>query len=162
MKAARGRRVVFNMRCCLLAVLAFAVPNLGLAQEFTSPLDVVSTLYGTYFLNVPVRDISPYFSDELTEKLGDTVIGHDQFRMAGFDPLTGRLDWEPRGFQISLLHETGETAQVEATFQDGQTTISVTFDLVHEHPNGWQIDHIAGKAGERTWCTNAFVSMAAP
>jgi hypothetical protein len=150
------------MRSCLLAVLAFAAPGFALAQEFSSPLDVVSTLYGTYFLNVPVRDITPYFSDELTERLGGTIIGHEQFRLAGFDPLTGRLDWDPRSFKLSLLNQALNTAQVRASFQDGTTTISVTYDLVREDPHGWQIDHIAGEAGELTWCSNSIVSMAAP
>jgi hypothetical protein len=162
MKEARGRRVGFDMRRFLLAVFAFAAPGLALAQEFTSPLDVVSTLYGTYFLNVPMRDITPYFSDDLTERLGGTIVGHEQFRHAGFDPLTGRLDWAPRGFKLSLLNQAQNTAQVRADFQDGSNAISVTYDLVREEPHGWQIDHIAGKAGDLTWCSNSILSMATP
>ncbi len=150
------------MRSCLLALLALSVPSLSQAQEFTTPMDVVSTLYGTYFLNVPLTDISPYFSDELTDRLGGTTIGHDQFRAAGIDPLTGRLNWDPRGFKLALVEQTADAAEIKASFQDGLTTISVTFDLVREHMHGWQIDHISGEAGDQTWCTNSIVSMADP
>ncbi len=150
------------MRSCLLALFAVSVPSLSLAQEFTTPMDVVSTLYGTYFLNVPITDIAPYFSDELTDRLGGTTVGHDQFRAAGIDPLTGRLDWEPRSFKLDIVKQTDDTAEIKASFQDGATAVTVTYELVREHLHGWQIDHIAGTAGDKTWCTDAIVSMADP
>lgn len=150
------------MRSCLLALLALTVPNLSQAQEFSTPLDVVGTLYGTYFLNVPLTDISPYFSDRLTERLNGKTVGHKEFSAAGIDPLTGRLNWDPRDFKLALLNQTADTAKVAASFNDGPTGISVTFDLVREDMHGWQIDHIAGEAGDQTWCTNSIVSMADP
>lgn len=147
------------MRRLFLALMVSLTPGPVFAQAFTSPLDVVSTLYGTYFLNVPLSDIRPYFSDKLTEQLGGALVGREQFKAAGIDPLTGRLDWQPRGFDLSVLGQASDTAKVQARFQDGVATTAVTFDLIREKPHGWQIDHIAGTSGDRSWCTNAIVSM---
>jgi hypothetical protein len=150
------------MRSCLLALMASFMPGLVSAQEFTSPLDVVSTLYNTYFLNVPLRDIRPYFSDRLTERLENAVVGRNEFREAGFDPLTGRLHWQPQGFKLDLISEAPTSAKVRASFKDEASSTEIVFDLVREDKHGWQIDHIEGSSGEQSWCTNSIVSMANP
>jgi hypothetical protein len=157
-----GALGLITMRSCLLVFLAVFSPSLSQAQEFSSPLDVVGTLYGTYFLNIPVTDISPYFSERLTARLGGTIIGHDQFRQAGFDPLTGQLDWDPRGFDLSIVSQTANTAQVQAKFTDSNAPILVTFDLVKEDRYGWQIDHLVGVSDDQTWCSNAIIALAQP
>lgn len=150
------------MRRSLFVFLAVMTPGLSQAQEFSSPLDVVSTLYGTYFLNVPLTDIRPYFSDRLTTRLGGTIVGNEQFSKAGLDPLTGQLEWDPRGFDLSIVWQTGDKAKVQAKFIDSTEPIVVTFLLVKEDLHGWQIDHLEGRSGEQTWCTNTIVSMAQP
>jgi hypothetical protein len=150
------------MRRGLLFIIFSCCPALSYAQEFTSPIDVVSTLYGTYFLNVPLTDIRPYFSDELTGQLGSTVIGQEQFRRSGFDPLTSQLDWDPRGFALTLVRQNASTAVVLARFTEDSKAVTVSFELIKEVEHGWQIDHIEGTAGDQTWCTNAIVSLAQP
>lgn len=150
------------MRLLSLVILGLLSAGQTHAQEFTTPLDVVGTLYDSYFLGAPPQDIAPYFSDDLTDRLNGQEIGVAQFIATGLDPITGHLDWKPHSFSIALIDQQPEFAQIAVSFKDAGVPTRIVLDVVLEQDNGWQIDHIAGKAGEATWCTNAIISMARP
>lgn len=144
-----------------LALLAFvAICHPSAAQQFGTPEDLVETLYGGYFGKLRLDDFSPYLSDELTKAMAGGKVGISQFEALGFDPIVGSADWEPRDFHITSLHQNTDTAQVMVSFTTRGLPVTVTLDLVLEPINGWQISHLAGKSGARSWCTNDIVKAA--
>jgi hypothetical protein len=64
-----------------------------LGQQFTSPSDLVNTLYSSYFDGVEIDDFAPYLSVNLTRKMAGRV-GMTQFSALGFDPIVA----DPHGF----------------------------------------------------------------
>jgi hypothetical protein len=127
-------------------------------QQFESPTDLVETLYNSYFDDLPIDDLAPYLSDDLTRQMSGKV-GMSEFKMLGFDPIVGDPNWEPRNFRTELASKSADNAEVKVSFTTKRTPVSITIDLVREPRHGWQIDHIAGRAGERTWCTNDIVAL---
>lgn len=144
----------------LLIGLSFGIAAVSgaLAQQFDTPLDLVETLYGSYFDALPIADFAPYFSDDLTRQLAGTV-GVSEFEALGFDPIVSDPNWEPRDFSTVTLLETHDRAQVLVGFETRRTPVSIKISLVREPLHGWQIDHIAGSAGDRTWCTNTIIAL---
>ena len=128
------------------------------AQQFDTPLDLIETLYGSYFDGLPIDDFGPYLSDDLTRKMDDSV-GVSEFKALGFDPIVSDPNWQPRDFQAAALFETKESAQVQIRFETNGTPVSLTITLIRETAHGWQIDHLAGSAGDRTWCTNDIIAL---
>lgn len=86
-------------------------------------------------------------------------VGIGYFKVLGFDPIVGDPNWEPHNFRAELVKETGDKAQVDVSFASRGTPVSITIDLIREPRHGWQINHIAGRAGERTWRTNNIVGL---
>lgn len=128
------------------------------AQQFTSPIDLVETLYSSYFSRLTIEDFDPYLSDALTDRMNGKV-GVSEFEVLGFDPIVGDADWEPRNFRTELIQQDIKQARVHVGFLSHSVPISITLNLVIEPLNGWQIDHIAGVAGSKTWCTNDIVAL---
>jgi hypothetical protein len=143
----------------LLAVIVLSLSLLpARAQVFDTPEDLVETLYGGYFSQLPIDDFAPYLDDALTAALNGRKVGMSAFEALGFDPIVGNADWQPRNFKMTRRHLEGDTAQVEVDFINRGIPVSVTLDLVREAANGWQISHLAGKSQDRTWCTNDIVA----
>lgn len=128
------------------------------AQQFNSPLDLVETLYGSYFDGVAIDDLSPYLSNDLTRQM-DGSVGVSQFQALGFDPIVSDPNWSPRGFQAVTVQQTEENSQVQVDFETSGVPVSIKITLVREPVHGWQIDHLAGSAGGRTWCTNDIIAL---
>lgn len=145
-----------------LSIVGFCVWMAAVAaacgQQFESPTDLVETLYNSYFDDLPIDDLAPYLSDDLTRQMSGKV-GMSEFKMLGFDPIVGDPNWEPRNFRTELASKSADNAEVKVSFTTKRTPVSITIDLVREPRHGWQIDHIAGRAGERTWCTNDIVAL---
>jgi hypothetical protein len=129
-----------------------------LGQQFTSPSDLVNTLYSSYFDGVEIDDFAPYLSDNLTRKMAGRV-GMTQFSALGFDPIVADPHWEPRHFRAVPLKEAADEAKFQVSFETRGVPVSITMTLIQEAMHGWQIDHIAGVAGDRTWCTNDIVAL---
>lgn len=128
------------------------------AQAFTTPSDLVDTLYESYFVGVKIDDFAPYLSEDLTRQIAGKI-GQSHFALLGFDPLVVDADWAPRHFRSILQSEGGDEAQVEVTFETLNKPVTVRLTLIHEPLHGWQIDHIAGVSGDRTWCTNDIIAL---
>lgn len=139
-------------------MVAWTLASPAAAQQFTSPIDLVETLYDSYFSGLPIDDFDPYLSTDLTSQMAGKV-GVAEFAVLGFDPIVGEPDWDPRNFTAKLLELEGDKARVEVRFISRGMPVAVTLTLILEQVHGWQIDHIAGLAGERTWCTNDIVAL---
>ena len=140
----------------LLACLVVGAP--AQAQQFMSPSDLVETLYNSYFAGLQIDDFDPYLSDDLTRQMSGKV-GMSEFEALGFDPIVGVRNWAPRHFEILPLESTPDTARITVQFASDGLPVSVTLTLVREAAHGWQIDHIAGVAGARSWCTNSIIAL---
>lgn len=138
----------------LVLLMAFPVD----AQQFSTPIDLVETLYNSYFIGMAIDDFAPYLSDDLTRQI-DGKVGTAEFRVLGFDPIVGESNWSPRHFIAELVEQTTDHAKVRVDFFTNGMPVSVTFTLVHERLHGWQIDHISGTSGRRTWCTNDIIAL---
>lgn len=144
------------MRRVILAAITLLVHNVQ-AQEFGSPEDLLSTFYQAY-LSAPITNFEPYFSSRLTKEMNGGRLDNGALQRLGFDPITGAN--EPTlvtVFDLETTEAVGLTATSIATFRSGSELVTVSFELVREH-HGWQIDHISGRAGDRSWCTNDLVA----
>ena len=140
------------------AAMAFLVSPVP-AQEFTSPDDLLSSLYSGYLSGGAVTNFEPYFSDRLTEEMDGARVPREALGRLGFDPITG-MD-QPRlmtVFNLETLATEGLTATSVASFRADGVLFTINFELVREQRHGWQIDHISGKAGDVSWCTNDLVA----
>lgn len=147
------------MRKSIAAViLAWSFASAAQAQQFTSPIDLVETLYSSYFSGVAIDDFAPYLSDGLTSRM-DGKVGVSEFQVLGFDPIVGDRAWEPRNFKAELVEQDAAKARVHVGFISHDVPISVTLTLTLEPLHGWQIEHIAGVAGDKTWCTNDILAL---
>ena len=147
------------MRKSILAViLAWGCASAVQAQQFTSPIDLVKTPHSRYFSGLAIDDFDPYLSDGLTNQMGGKV-GVSEFQVLGFDPIVGDANWEPRNFKAELVEQDGDEARVHVSFISHTVPISVTLTLTLEPLHGWQIDHIAGVAGDKKWCTNDILAL---
>jgi len=127
-------------------------------QKFTSPDDVLSSLYEMYLWGGSVRNFGPFFSDRLTEELRGGRIDSDALGKLGFDPITGTTS--PRlltTFHLKGVNQTATEATTVATFSNNGIPVTITFELIYEPANGWQIDHLSGTAGDVEWCSGTFV-----
>lgn len=141
-----------------LAILA-APPQSVLAQQFTSPNDLLSALYDQYLGGYAVTNFEPYFSDNLTQETNGAKVPREALKKLGLDPVTGLS--EPQlmtTFNLETVETSGPTATSIASFRADGKAYTITFELVHEALHGWQIDHISGKVGDVTWCTNDLIA----
>ena len=138
-------------------VVAVLPAELGAAQQFTSPEDLLATLYDAY-LTAGVTSLEPYFSDELTQAMGDARITPAIMEAIGVDPLVGAEGAVITRFKLQSEPGEGERTAVEVAFHNRQTPVWLKFELVNEDKYGWQIDHLEGKSGEVTWCSRSIVA----
>ena len=106
-----------------------------------------------------VTNFEPYFSDNLTEETHGAQVPRAALKKLGLDPITGLS--EPHlmtVFNLETLPTTGPTATSIATFRADGVVFTIRFELVHEAVHGWQIEHINGKAGEVSWCTDDLIA----
>ena len=146
------------MRAFFFVLGCFFIATPTHAQQFTSPADLVETLYNSYFTGLQIDDFDPYLSDDLTRQMSGKV-GMSEFEALGFDPIVGVEDWAPRKFEIVPLESTVDQARISVRFESHGLLVSVTLTLIREPAHGWQIDHIAGLAGDRSWCTNTIIAL---
>lgn len=144
----------------LLAAIALTIFSTvpSLAQQFSTPEDLVETLYGGYFDRQPIDDFEPYFSAELMAELEGHGLGSDDFAALGFDPIIGSSRWEPRDFRIVRQSLLGLKAQVEVSFTSHGVPVVIGMELVYENDQGWQIAHLVGRSGDQNWCTNDLIA----
>jgi hypothetical protein len=144
----------------MTAVLAFASQSVK-AQEFSSPEDLVGTLYGVYLAGGTVDRFDPYFSDRLSSALDRTQLNKDILGMLGLEALTGAT--KPGVLTVFNLESAkggAFTAQAIVSFRNETVPVSMTFDLVLEPAYGWQIDHIRGTSGTARWCSEDLIARA--
>lgn len=147
-----------GMQKFALAVALSLLPSLDVAaQQFTSPEDLLGTLYDAY-LTTGVTSLAPYFSDELTEAMGDARITPAIMEAMGVDPLVGAEGAVITQLKMQSEPGEGERTVVEVAFHNRQTPVQLKFVLVNEAKSGWQIDHLEGKSGEVTWCSRSIVA----
>jgi hypothetical protein len=150
--------MVSVMKTPCLAMLFVAVRVAApVAQEFTSPQDVLGTLYQAYMSGGGVDNVSPYFSDRLTEELGDTRISPAVMAAIGVDPLVGATDPEITMFEMEDKGHDGARVVVDVQFHNRHVPVHLTFELIKEDQHGWQIDHLSGSSGTVTWCSGALI-----
>jgi hypothetical protein len=128
-------------------------------QEFTSPDDLLSSLYFNYLSGQPVTNFEPYFSDRLTSEMGSGQVPPDALEQLGFDPISGMGKPQVMTvFNLDTIEAKGLTAISTASFRAGGQLVTIKFDLVHEQRHGWQIDHISGTAGDVSWCSSDLIA----
>jgi hypothetical protein len=128
-------------------------------QEFTSPDDLLSSLYFNYLSGQPVTNFEPYFSDSLTAEMGGGLVPVKAVKQLGFDPISDMDKPELMTvFNLDTFEAKGLTATSTASFRTDGQLVTIKFDLVHERRHGWQIDHISGTAGDLSWCSNDLVA----
>jgi hypothetical protein len=143
-------------KIAILTVALFA-PR-AQAQEFSSPEDLLSTLYRAY-LSAPVTNFEPYFSDRLTAEMSGGRLGPQTLHRLGVDPIIG--SHEPSlvtVFNLDTVAKRGLTATSTASFRNNGDLVTINFDLVREDAHGWQIDHISGQSGDLSWCSSDLVA----
>ena len=143
-----------------LAVLALAASRSpSLAQEFTSPQDVLTSLSEVIlFGSTPLTNFEPYFTDRLSSAMAGGSLAASTFQELGFDPMKGLTDRELITlFRLETSPAAGRTAQAVSTFNAGTVPVRIEFELVWEGKHGWQIDQLQGTAGELLWTNEAFV-----
>lgn len=140
----------------MLAALTSSVQS----QEFTSPDDLLSTLYQAY-LSAPVTNFEPYFSDRLTAEMAGGRLDRRVLQGLGADPLLGgeRASLVTM-FNLDTIEPEGLTATSVASFQSGGKPVTIRFQLVREDDHGWQIDHIKGQSGDFSWCSSDLIAAA--
>ena len=146
-------------RFALALMMAMAGAAPAVAQQFTSPEDLLSSLYYAYLSGQGVDNLEPYFSDRLTEEMQGGRLDAQAVQRLGFDPMTGTTD--PGLITLFNLESPGSgalTAEAVATFNNDNVPVWIEFSLVYEDIHGWQIDHIAGKAGDVSWCSKDLVA----
>ena len=127
------------------------------AQEFTSPLDVMQTFYGAY-LTGAVSDLSPYFSDRLTNEMAGARLSPDVIASLGIDPLVGATDAQVTQLTIAPTESDGTSRTiVKVSFHNRRVPVELTFELIQDAEHGWQIDHFEGQSGSIQWCTRSLV-----
>jgi hypothetical protein len=138
----------------VVALLASSVQ----AQQFSSPEDLLSTLYQAY-LSAPVTNFEPYLSDRLTAEMNGGRLDTKTLQRLGIDPIVGSD--EPSlvtVFNLETVETKGLTASSVASFRNHGERVTISFELVHEHEHGWQIDHISGQSGDVSWCSSDLVA----
>ena len=147
-------------RTLLVAVAVALTSAAAWAQEFTSPEDLLGTLYGVYLAGGSVDRLDPYFSDRLTAALSTAHLNVDIVRLLGLVALTGTE--APGVLTVFNLQSATEafTAEAVVSFRNGDGPVSVTFDLGLESADGWQIDHIKGVSGTTSWCSGEMMAKA--
>lgn len=142
----------------LVVAALFAIqPTLALAQEFTSPMDLMDTFYFAYITG-GVSDLAPYFSDRLTKEMAGARLSPDIIAAMGMDPLVGASD--PQVTQLMFSPTQGGEARratVEVSFHNRREPVELRFELIEEERYGWQIDHFQGKSGAVEWCSRSMV-----
>lgn len=127
------------------------------AQQFSTPTDLLETVYEAYVSSGGITNLEPYFSDRLTEEMGEARLSPEIMEKIGVDPLVGAQD-----ANITLLHMADEggnddRATVKVSFNNRQHPVQLTFGLVNEPVHGWQIDHLEGRSGAVEWCSRSIV-----
>ena len=147
------------MRSLIILSAMTLLVSIAQGQEFTSPEDLLSSLYYEYLSGRAVTNFEPYFSNRLTAETNGAQLPPEALGRLGFDPLTG-MD-QPRLmtiFNLETLDTRGLTATSIASFTVDGVVVTINFELVREQRHGWQIDHISGKAGDVTWCSNDLIA----
>ena len=142
------------------AVGGSSIPVVAQDQQFSSPRDLLSSLYEVVlFGSQPTAYYSPFFSDRLTALLSPGILGPEEFRTLGFDPLTGFTGTSlVTVFNLETVDEGLLTAKAVATFRADNVPVTITFSLVREAAEGWQIDDLRGTSGEREWALSELIN----
>ena len=149
------------MRTVLLAALTMASTAHAQAQQFTSPDDLLSTLYEAYRSGRSVDYFEPYFSDRLAREMSGARVTSEVLQRLGLDPISG--SHKPgliTVFNLATVESGSITAETVASFWNAGVPVSITFDLVFEDEAGWQIDHMSGVAGDKSWCSGDLIAAA--
>ena len=146
--------LLLTLICALLLVRPAAAQ-----QQFNSPEDLLGTLYSAYMLN-GVSNLEPYFSDRLAQEMGNARLSPEILASMGVDPLVGA-----EGGNLTLLKIESDTEDEErvvgtVTFHNRLVPVHLTFELVNEAVEGWQIDHLSGVSGKITWCSQSLIAAA--
>lgn len=129
----------------------------GSAEQFSSPTDVLSTLYEAYLTQGGVTNLEPYFSDRLTKAMGEGRLSPEIMEAMGVDPLVGASGANLTLLQIGEDGDSENRAVVNVSFNNRALPVQLRFELVREPVYGWQIDHLEGKTGDVSWCSRSIV-----
>jgi hypothetical protein len=146
-------------RFVLVFASAAILPIEASAQEFTSPKDLLSSLYEVVLWGKrPMTDFEPFFSDQLTAAMAGGRLGEKQLQTLGFNPMTGVTNGELiTRFEIDTAHASSTRATAIAKFNAGDVPVVITFDLIREQQHGWQINQLSGTSGQYRWDTSDWV-----
>jgi hypothetical protein len=147
------RRLTGFLRLTLIAAASPWVPVLAQDHQFSTPQDLLSSLYEVVlFGSRPTTYYAPFFSDRLTALLSSGILGPEEFRTLGFDPLTGFTGATlVTVFNLETMRQGPLTAEAIARFNADDVPVTITFSLVREAAEGWQVDDLQGTSGDREW-----------
>lgn len=136
-----------------IAVASSCTETIAQDQQFSSPQDLLSSLYEVVlFGQQPSAYYAPFFSQRLTALLSGGILGPEKFATLGFDPLTGFTGTSlVTVFNLETMREGPLTAEAVASFRADNVPVTIRFSLIREAAEGWQIDDLRGTSGEREW-----------
>ncbi len=140
----------------ILGLTLLSMPAAYAAPVFTTPMDLLGTLYNAYLGGHEVMDLDPYFSDRLEKEMQGVLLAPEVIQSLGVDPLVGAIGADVTMLNMDAVSE-GERVAVEVRFHNREEPVFIRFELVEEAAHGWQIDHLRGKSGDVEWCTRSLV-----
>lgn len=125
------------------AGLLMAFTGIASAETFATPKDLLTAFYKPYFDGAFYDDEAQFRSSYLEglyeADSKDTPAG--EMGALSFDPYVDGQDYELTEFVIEPAEISGDTATVAVTFNNFETPIELTYELVNE-AGGWRINDV--------------------
>lgn len=125
------------------AGLFLALTGLASAQTYATPNDLLTAFYKPYFDGEFYDDETPFRSSYLEGlyQADSESTPAGEMGALSFDPYIDGQDYELTDFVIEPAAITGETATVAVKFNNFETPIELTYELVDER-GGWRINDV--------------------
>ncbi|MBE7732246.1 DUF3828 domain-containing protein [Devosia faecipullorum] len=151
------------MRLVTVAVgLFLALTSMVAAQVFNSPKALLEAFYQPYFTDEFAEDESVFRSAALNGLYADddarTPIG--EMGALDFDPYVDGQDYEIDNLVIGEPVLSGNSAQVNVSFDNFGRPTALIYDLVFEN-GGWKIDDVASELAEYPYRLSAIFAASA-
>jgi len=125
------------------AGLFLAFTGLASAETFATPKDLLTAFYKPYFDGEFYDDEAQFRSsalEALYEADSESTPAGEMGALS-FDPYIDGQDYELTDFVIEPAAITGDTATVGVKFNNFETPIELTYELVNER-GGWRINDV--------------------
>ena len=133
------------MRLVFVAVTAFlALTGVSTAQAFDTPEALLEAFYAPYLAgDIPEHDDSAFFSEHLQGlyQHDAEITPEGEMGAIEFDPFIAGQDFDLTDFAIDTPIVTDDTATADVSFNNFDTPVTLSYDLVWED-DSWKIDDV--------------------